>query len=90
LETAVPALESVNDHRLLAQSYQALGSVYEWQIFLLGQAGDSVGRSAAIQQARDYYGRCLQLGEDFPFDTYMVTEIVEIYCRPNYEALPDS
>jgi tetratricopeptide (TPR) repeat protein len=86
LETARPALERVNDHRLLAQTYQALGSVYEWQGFLLGQQEDGFGGDA-LQQARDYYGRCLKLGDDFPFDTYMVAEIVEKQCRPGYERL---
>jgi tetratricopeptide (TPR) repeat protein len=90
LETAVPALEAVNDQRLLAQTYQALGSVYEWQSFLLEQAGDETGSRAANRQARDYYGQCLGLGEDFPFDAYLVAEIVEKLCRPHYEALPES
>jgi tetratricopeptide (TPR) repeat protein len=88
LETALPALEAVGDQRLLAQAYQALGLVYEWHGFLLEQEENEDGADAARRQARHYYGRCLQLGDDFPFDTYMVTEIVEKLCRPRYELLP--
>jgi tetratricopeptide (TPR) repeat protein len=90
LQVAETTLAAVNDYRLLAQTYQALGSVYEWQRFLLREEGDEGPSLAAFQLARDYYGQCLQLGEEFPFDTYMVTEIVEKLCRPSYEASADS
>lgn len=88
LEMALAGLERENDHRLLAQTYQALGSAYEWQRFLRAEQGDESGSEQATQRARMYYGECLQLGDDFPFDTYMVTEIVEKLCRPRYNLLP--
>ena len=87
LEAAAPALEVTNDHRLLSQVYQALGSVYEWRGFLLGEQDAVDASAAAITQARDYYEQCLSLGETFPFDTYMVEEIVEKLCRPRYDLL---
>lgn len=87
LEQAVFDLAATNDHRLLSQVYQALGSVYEWRSFLLGERGAADASADAIGKARGYYGQCLGLGESFPFDTYMVEEVVEKLCRPRYELL---
>lgn len=89
LETALSALETVDDRRLLAQTYQALGSAFEWQGFLLEQEAEGTGGDA-LRQARDYYSRCLELGDKYPFDAYMVTEIVEELCRPRFDRLPAS
>lgn len=81
LETAVSALATVNDHRLQAQAYQALGSVYEWQQFLASERDDEAGVEAARQKAIEQYERCAAVGEDFPFDVYTVSEIVEPLCN---------
>ena len=85
LETAVSALKSVNDHRLQAQAYQALGSVYEWQLFLFGEQGDAAGKETATQKAIENYESCVAVAQDFPFDVYTTEEIVTPLCA---ERLP--
>jgi tetratricopeptide (TPR) repeat protein len=85
LETAVSALESINDHRLQAQAYQALGSVYEWQLFLLAEQAEANGTDDARQKAIENYESCVAVGQDFPFDVYTVEEIVTPLCE---ERLP--
>jgi tetratricopeptide (TPR) repeat protein len=90
LETAHAAVGPGDDQRLRAQAVQGLGSVFEWQGYLLAQQGDDVASREAYVQARAYYGQCLEIGERFPFDSYLVAEIVEKLCRPGYERLPES
>lgn len=86
LELAVTPLEKARDFRLMGQLYQALGTVYEWQGFLLTQAGDPAA-TATYQQALSYYTQCRQLGEDFPIDVYLTDRIVDQLCLPRIEAL---
>jgi tetratricopeptide (TPR) repeat protein len=86
METAESGLDEVQDYRLRAQLYQIMGTLYEWQAFLLaGQ--DEAGRRVALQNAANAYEQCRQQGEQFPFDTYMVEAIIEPLCIPNLEAL---
>jgi hypothetical protein len=87
LEATIPALDMAQDYRRLAQLYQALGTLYEWQAFLLGQRQDAAASQAALQVAVAYYEQCRQLGMEFPFDTYMVANIVQSLCIPSLEAL---
>jgi tetratricopeptide (TPR) repeat protein len=86
LESAVVALEEDRDYRLMAQLYQALGTVYEWQGFLDQQAADPAA-AAAYEQALTYYTQCRQLGEAFPIDVYLTARIVDQLCLPRLEAL---
>jgi tetratricopeptide (TPR) repeat protein len=87
LETAVSALQTIDDHRLQAQAYSALASVYDWQVFLLGEQDDEAGKDIAKQKAIENYELCLAVGDDFPFDVYTVEEIVENLCHPRLEQL---
>lgn len=86
LESAVAPLEEARDFRLMAQLYQALGTVYEWQGFLLDQAGDPAA-TQTYDQALNAYNQCRQLGEEFPIDVYLTERIVAELCLPRIEAL---
>ncbi|MEZ4517497.1 MAG: hypothetical protein R3C44_11920 [Chloroflexota bacterium] len=86
LEAAVTPLEEARDYRLMAQLYQALGTVYEWQGFLDQQAADPAA-DLAYDQALTYYDQCRQLGDEFPIDVYLTDRIVAQLCLPRIEAL---
>ncbi|MBE2225320.1 MAG: hypothetical protein IAF02_27540, partial [Anaerolineae bacterium] len=87
LTAIIPPLTEIDDFRLHAQMYQALGTAYEWQRYLRDQRGDTAGRDEATQNARDAYNQCIAVGEIFPFDTDVVGDIVENQCRPRLEQL---
>lgn len=87
LEDEIELLDTPNDPRLPAQAYQALGSFYEWKAFLLGQRGANEAASEALAAALAYYNDCVQQGEQFPFDTYLVDRIVQQLCVPRIQTL---
>lgn len=87
LEGKIALLDTPNDPRLPAQSYQALGSFYEWKAFLLDQRGATESAAEARTTALGYYNDCIQQGEKFPFDTYLVDRIVNQLCKPRVEDL---
>jgi tetratricopeptide (TPR) repeat protein/energy-coupling factor transporter ATP-binding protein EcfA2 len=82
LQTAVSSLSENQDPRLEAQLYQALGTVYEWQAFLYGEQGLFASQEDAMQDARNFYLSCVDVGLAFPFDTFLAEEIVEKLCTP--------
>ena len=87
LETDIGQLDIANDPRLLAQAALALGSVHEWKGFLLEQRGAAGEAQAARDKALGYYNACVQQGQDFPFDEYMVEHIIPELCEPRVAAL---
>jgi len=87
LEDDAATLDIVNDPRLPAQAYQALGSIYEWQAFLLDERGAAGEAQTARDTALRYYNECVRQGEEFPFDTYLVEHIVGELCIPRVTAL---
>ena len=87
LETDAGQLDIDNDPRLAAQSDQALGSLYEWKAFLLGERGAADQAQAARDKALGFYGDCVRQGDDFPIDTYLVEHIVGRLCAPRVTAL---
>ncbi len=76
LETAAQSLAGVADYRVRAQVYQGLGTVYEWQAFLNGNA------PAMLQQARSAYNQCIEQGDLSPLDTFLKDEIIAKLCAP--------
>lgn len=87
LEPAVGPLVESGHSRLIAQIYQALGTVYEWRSFLLAQSGDQAAANEAIDQALANYEACVAVREQFPFDAFMLEEVVQGLCRPRIDAL---
>ncbi len=87
LEADAGQLDIDNDPRLAAQSDQALGSIYEWKAFLLGERGAADEAQAARDKALGFYNACVRQGEDFPFDVYLVEHIVGQLCAPRVTAL---
>jgi len=90
LESGADELATANDPRLAAQTWQALGSIYEWRAFLLAERGATDESAAARARALDYYNDCVRQGEAFTIDTYMVERIVQQLCAPRIEALQSS
>jgi len=74
LETATHSLTGVQDYRVRAQAYQGLGTVYEWQAFLNGNA------PAMLQQALSAYNQCIEQGDLSPLDTFLKDEIIAKRC----------
>ena len=87
LKDDAAALDIANDPRLPGQTYQALGSIYEWKAFLLGERGAAEAAQFARNTALRYYTDCVRQGEAFPFDTYLVERIVGQLCAPRVAAL---
>jgi tetratricopeptide (TPR) repeat protein len=87
LESDAEALETPNDPRLAAQAFQALGTIYEWKGFLLGERGEAAAAQTARDTALRYYTDCVRQGEEFPFDTYLVERIVGELCAPRVAEL---
>ena len=87
LEDEIATLDTPNDPRLPAQAFQALGSFYEWKGFLMDQRGAAGAAAEARAVALGYYNDCIQKGEEFPFDTYLVERIVGQLCAPRINAL---
>lgn len=87
LEDQIDQLDTANDPRLAAQTFQALGSFYEWKAFLLNERGATEAAAEARGVALAYYNDCVQQGIDFPVDTYLNERIVQQLCEPRIEAL---
>ena len=87
LEDEIGQLDTANDPRLVAQTFQALGSFHEWKAFLLNERGAADAATQALTTALSYYNDCAQQGADFPIDTYLVERIVQRLCEPRIDAL---
>lgn len=87
LEDEIAQLDTANDPRLAAQTYQALGSFYEWKAFLLNERGAAEAAADAARTALSYYNDCVQQGRDFPVDVYLTERIVGQLCQPRIEEL---
>jgi len=87
LEHDLERFDTANDPRLAAQTYQALGSFYQWKTFLLSTRGATDEAIAARDTALAYFNDCVRQGEAFPIDTYMVETIVEGLCVKGIDAL---
>jgi tetratricopeptide (TPR) repeat protein len=81
LEMATQSLAGVQDYRVRAQAYQGLGTAYEWQAFLNGNA------PAMLQQALSAYNQCIEQGDLSPLDTFLKDEIIAKLCVPNLNRL---
>ena len=87
LEDEIAQLDIANDPRLAAQTYQALGTIYEWKSFILNSRGATGAAGDAARTALAYYNDCAQQGRDFPVDVYLVEFIVAQLCQPKIEEL---
>ena len=87
LEPAVGPLTESGNSRLIAQTYQALGTAYEWRSFLLAQSGDRAAANEANDKALANYEACVAVQEQFPFDDFMKKEVIQGLCQPRIDAL---
>ncbi|HRO92081.1 MAG TPA: hypothetical protein PLC06_16390, partial [Promineifilum sp.] len=87
LEPAVGPLVESGNSRLIAQTYQALGTAYEWRSFLLTQAGDQAAAGEANGRAIANYEACVAVREQFPFDAFMLEQIIRDLCQPRLDVL---
>lgn len=87
LEPVVAPLAAGDYHRQLVQTYQALGTAYEWRGFLMTQRDDQTAAATAYERALDNYEACVAVGEKFPFDLFMQLQIIGPLCQSRIEAL---
>ncbi len=79
---------SVAEHksyrRYLAQTYEYLGIVYQFQGNVLEVKQDFDAALAAYQKSIDIFNQCISQGDD-SFDLVIQKDIVEKICKPNLE-----
>jgi tetratricopeptide (TPR) repeat protein len=79
-ESILPALEEAREYRLLAQTYQTLGTAYEYHGYLGGGA-------EAYRKAIGAYEQCLAQGARFPVDAFLRDEVIGKLCVPYRDTL---
>jgi tetratricopeptide (TPR) repeat protein len=79
-QASLPALEAAREYRLLAQTYQTLGTAYEYHGYLGGGA-------AEYRKAIGAYEQCIAQGERFPVDSFLRDEVIGKLCVPYRDAL---
>lgn len=89
LETSRPKFEdSIPEHesyrRYLAQTYEYLGIVHQWQGIAFDTAQDYESAIAAYQKSIDAFNQCISQG-DGSVDLVIKDDIVEKFCRPYLE-----
>jgi tetratricopeptide (TPR) repeat protein len=77
LEEAESTLEGTEEHRLLAQTYEARGTAEFWNAFLHGDDPEGYRRAAA------YFESCLSRAAELPLDRFLQDDIVAERCQPN-------
>ncbi|MGQ0603151.1 MAG: nSTAND1 domain-containing NTPase, partial [Anaerolineales bacterium] len=78
---ATVALAENDDYRLLAQAYQVLGTIYEWQAYFNG------GDASLYRQAIGAYEKCIEQGTLYPVDTFLRDEVIAKLCTPSRDEL---
>jgi tetratricopeptide (TPR) repeat protein len=81
-EASVPEHESYR--RYLAQTYEYLGVVYQWQGQALETKQDYDGALTAYEKSIDVFGQCISQG-DLSDDLVIQDDIIKIYCQPKLE-----
>jgi tetratricopeptide (TPR) repeat protein len=89
LETSRPIFEaSVSEHesyrRYLAQTYEYLGTVYQWQGNALEAKQDYDPALVAYQKSIDAFNQCISEGDN-SLDLVIQNDIIEKTCRPTLE-----
>jgi tetratricopeptide (TPR) repeat protein len=79
------AQDHVSHKRYLAQTYEYLGEAYEWQGIIHVVNMDNGQALVSYKNSMDYFNKCIAEGDATP-DLIIQDQIVEKYCRPNYEA----
>jgi len=90
LDEVRPGFEkSAQEHesykRYLAQTYEYLGEAYEWQGIIHVVNMDKDQALVSYKNSMDYFNMCIAEGDATP-DLIIQDQIVEEYCRPNFEA----
>lgn len=73
-------LGASNQHRLLAQIYQAQAATYQQQAYIRERQGSAADSATLQQKARDAYGHCIAQGDLAP-DDQVLDKIINTYCR---------
>jgi tetratricopeptide (TPR) repeat protein len=81
-EASVPEHESYR--RYLAQTYEYLGTVYQWQGQALETKQDYDGALTAYEKSIGVFEQCISQG-DLSDDLVIQDDIVKIYCQPKLE-----
>ena len=81
LKGIVKPLDAEKQERFLAQTYQALGTVYQWLGFLAETASLTQASEEAYTQAAQYYDSCTNLGKT-SLDKIVKEDIAGKLCAP--------
>ncbi|HEX9019421.1 MAG TPA: hypothetical protein VF806_09550, partial [Anaerolineaceae bacterium] len=81
LEGILPALQAENQERLLAQTYQTLGTAYQWLGFLYETSNDPQTSRAEYTLALQAYDHCTALGKASA-DRIVRDDIAAKLCAP--------
>ncbi len=81
-EASVPAHQSYR--RYLVQTYEYLGTVYQWQGQALETKQDYEGALMAYKKSIDVFGQCISQG-GLSDDLVIQDDIIKISCQPKLE-----
>jgi tetratricopeptide (TPR) repeat protein len=81
LEGLTPVFTQSNAERYLAQTRQALGTVWQWRGFLAETTGEMPAAHTAYQAALKEYNACLEIGQQ-SLDRIVREDIVNTLCLP--------
>ncbi len=88
LEGIVQPFQAAGQERYLAQTYQTLGTAYQWLGYLAELKQDVPQSQAAYTQAVKYYGLCTRLGQTSP-DQIIQQDIAQKLCAPFLKDVQD-
>ncbi len=77
-------LEHESYRRYLAQTYEYIGTVYQWQGSALETKQDYRSALAAYQKSINAFDQCISQGDNSP-DLVIQNDIIEKICQPNLE-----
>jgi tetratricopeptide (TPR) repeat protein len=83
LAQAIPTLETMRQHRLLAQAYETQGAARLQMADLARRTGDRQQAKTALDQARTAYLACIAQGQEDDLDQLLDDLIIAQHCRPN-------
>jgi tetratricopeptide (TPR) repeat protein len=81
LQQTLPAFQSPELARYLAQNHQFLGSALQWLGYISEQAGDNSTATQAYQQASQQLNACIDMGNTSS-DRIITSDIADDNCRP--------
>jgi len=86
---ALTFLETMQEHRLLAQAWLAQGLARYGQNFIVAAAGDHIAARVETEAAIAAFEHCINLGDAAFFDQVLRERVIAEACQPNLQAAQD-